>query len=91
MLVAHTTLLEISCRGSYVLLFLMIRCALTMTLCAMGAMHRPSPLCKETIHIPTYKPNEPWHEISNNVVCATSKASDQPAHMRRRSEPLLVS
>ena len=26
--------------------------------------------------------NEPWHEISNNVVCATSKASDQPAHTR---------
>ena len=26
--------------------------------------------------------NEPQHEISNNVVCATSKASDQPAHMR---------
>ena len=25
---------------------------------------------------------EPPHEISNNVVCATSKASDQPAHMR---------
>ena len=25
---------------------------------------------------------EPWHEISNNVVCATSKASDQPAQMR---------
>ena len=24
---------------------------------------------------------EPVHEISNNVVCATSKASDQPAHM----------
>ena len=23
--------------------------------------------------------NEPVHEISNNVVCATSKASDQPA------------
>ena len=23
---------------------------------------------------------EPQHEISNNVVCATSKASDQPAH-----------
>ena len=22
------------------------------------------------------------HEISNNVVCVTSKASDQPAHMR---------
>ena len=26
--------------------------------------------------------NEPQHEISNNVVCVTSKASDQPAHMR---------
>ena len=25
---------------------------------------------------------EPWHEISNNVVCATSKDSDQPAHTR---------
>ena len=24
--------------------------------------------------------NEPVHEISNNVVCATSKGSDQPAH-----------
>ena len=24
--------------------------------------------------------NETRHEISNNVVCATSKASDQPAH-----------
>ena len=22
---------------------------------------------------------EPWHEISNNLVCATSKGSDQPA------------
>ena len=26
--------------------------------------------------------NEPVHEISNNVVCATSKGSDQPAHTR---------
>ena len=25
---------------------------------------------------------ESQHEISNNVVCATSKGSDQPAHMR---------
>ena len=25
---------------------------------------------------------EPRYEISNNVVCATSKASDQPAHTR---------
>ena len=28
------------------------------------------------------KTNEPAHEISNNLVCATNKASDQPAHMR---------
>ena len=27
--------------------------------------------------------NEPWHEISNNEVCETSKGSDQPAHARR--------
>ena len=27
--------------------------------------------------------NEPQHVISNNVVCATSKGSDQPAHTRR--------
>ena len=26
--------------------------------------------------------NEPVHEISNNVVGANSKASDQPAHTR---------
>ena len=25
--------------------------------------------------------HEPVHEISNNVVCATRKTSDQPAHM----------
>ena len=25
---------------------------------------------------------EPGHQISNNVVCVTSKASDQHAHMR---------
>ena len=25
---------------------------------------------------------EPVHEISNNVLCATSKALDQPAHTR---------
>ena len=25
---------------------------------------------------------EPWHGISNNLICATSKTSDQPAHTR---------
>ena len=31
------------------------------------------------LHAFTY---EPRHEISNNVVCATSKGSDQPAYAR---------
>ena len=34
-----------------------------------------------TKHSGTYS-NEPVHEISNNVLCVTSKASDQPAHTR---------
>ena len=29
------------------------------------------------------EPFEPWHEISNNLVCVTSKDSDQPAYTRR--------
>ena len=33
----------------------------------------------ETVWIQTLF--EPQHEISINVVCATSKVSDQPAHM----------
>ena len=33
---------------------------------------------------------EPLHEISNNVVCATSTASNQPAHMRSLIRSLLV-
>ena len=32
---------------------------------------------------------EPVHEISNNVVCATSKASDQPAHTRSHTRSLI--
>ena len=42
-------------------------------------------LCKQTNPRPVHFENilgneyEPVHEISNNVACATSKASDQPA------------
>ena len=40
-------------------------------------------LCQRLIVLQVdQKQYEPVHEISNNVVCATSKASDQPAHMR---------
>ena len=42
--------------------------------------------CKTLTFDKTYRPweliYEPVHEISNNVVCATSKVSDQPAHTR---------
>ena len=34
--------------------------------------------------------NESGHEISNNAVCATSKASDQPAHTCSLNRALLV-
>ena len=37
---------------------------------------------KANINFYKIKLNEPWHEIFNNVVCATSKGSDQPAHTR---------
>ena len=39
---------------------------------------------KHTISNSLYmrKTLEPVHEISNNVVCVTSKGSDQPAHTR---------
>ena len=37
----------------------------------------------ETVLLNTHNIIEPRHEILNNVVCATSKASDQLAHMRR--------
>ena len=39
-------------------------------------------LCKVEQVRKIHKYFEPRHEISNNVVCATSKGSDQPAHTR---------
>ena len=49
------------------------------------ALHQCSTCCVCLFPaVACYKPLliEPVHEISNNVVCATSKASDQPAHTR---------
>ena len=40
-------------------------------------------ICQDGYFILQKSKIEPWHGISNNVVCATSKASDQPAHTRR--------
>ena len=38
---------------------------------------------KISVKFDTVLPFEPWHEISNNLVCATSKGSDQPANTCR--------
>ena len=46
----------------------------------MGLCHMLSCSCIDG-HLYTFR-TEPVHEISNNVVCVTSKASDQPAHMQ---------
>ena len=35
------------------------------------------------LNIQSFRLYELQHEISNNVVCVTSKGSDQPAHTRR--------
>ena len=43
--------------------------------CTCFVNHKNHSLIKRNIY-------EPVHDISNNVVCATSKASDQPAHTR---------
>ena len=45
--------------------------------CSMGSMEHTSILLN-FIKLPF----ERWHGISNNVICATSRASDQPAHSR---------
>ena len=37
---------------------------------------------KIALNTPLEHETEPVHEVSNNVVYATSKASDQPAHTR---------
>ena len=39
-------------------------------------------LTKSEIRLIRFSIIEPVHEISNNVICASSKASDQPAHTR---------
>ena len=47
----------------------------------------PSMYCKKLTYFKSAQPqenvqNESVHEISNNVVCAASKASDLPTHTR---------
>ena len=45
----------------------------------MAKSEDPNQTAPNMVCLDTY---ELWHGISNNVVCAASKASDQPAHMR---------
>ena len=57
---------------------------LTFWDCLVNAIknHRFASLTSGTEHLLKYVSYEPVHDISYNVVCATSKASDQPAHTR---------
>ena len=53
--------------------------------CLSFTLSGPAPVVyvledRHPMHASYPRTNEPRHEISNNVVCATSKASDQPAH-----------
>ena len=48
----------------------------------LGACREVTQFCKSCATCQRTNQNEPRHEISNNVVCATSKGSDQPSHMR---------
>ena len=58
------------------LVFVMISCRFIAALCSSAGKGLTSwPLF-------VMFENEPRHEISNNVVCATNKGSDQPAHVR---------
>ena len=62
LLVAHTTLLELSCRGSFIL---------------YGWLLRKSTSVFGSVNVIMVPINEPQHESSDNVVCATNKDSDQ--------------
>ena len=44
----------------------------------IGQFIRVYTVCQNKVNLQRKK-HEPWHEIYNNVVCATIKASDQPA------------
>ena len=87
-LIAHTTLLEISCRGSFVNRGLHVNniCSERKTIWTgwfsySWTKYQLSVRKKSRL---IYFRNEkivPRHEISNNIVCATSKCSDQPVHM----------
>ena len=51
--------------------------------CKLADITRCNILGTGSVNFYSYQsPFDPRHEISNNVVCATSKGSDQPAHMR---------
>ena len=54
----------------------------TMVNKTLGFVHRNLSECISQVKYVAYNTFEPRHEISNKVVCATSKASDQPAHTR---------
>ena len=66
----------------YILMFLsmiVIVCTLPFSLCLCIKVGNFDSGVNAVGQVDTY---EPRHEISNNVVCATNKSSDQSAHTR---------
>ena len=57
-----------------VLVMCYFRVSLALIVCRLRVMF---PVSSLNVNI-----NEPWHGISNNVVSATCKTPDQPAHTR---------
>ena len=53
-------------------------------------MSKATPACDVDTNVYKNFTNEPRHEISNNVECGTSKASDQHVHMRSLIRTLQV-
>ena len=56
--------------------------SLMLNVCLTYIIYQPQTKILDTLRGTILK-YEPRHEISNNVVCVTSKGSDQPAHTRR--------
>ena len=78
-----TTLFEISCRGSIIGMCVFMVIIVFFLIYPHVLFKMTSPRIASTVlRWRQSHASEPVHEISNNVVCVTSKASDQPAHMR---------
>ena len=83
----NATLLEITCCGSDSIVIYQSSIPSRATIGLSAKRHSHSNQKSNLFFKSMY---EPRHEISKNVVCATSKGSDQSVHMTAWSEPLLI-